>query len=93
MIFANGNNLVLVGNLVRRALLCSMDAKVERPELRTFNIDAKNMARANRARLIVATLTILRAAKWLAGLAERETANGPAKPAVPVPVKSRPAER
>jgi hypothetical protein len=61
VIFANGNNLVLVGDLVRRALLCSMDAKVERPELRTFNIDAKNMARANRARLVVAALTILRA--------------------------------
>jgi hypothetical protein len=33
------------------------------------------------------------AAKRLARLAERETANGAAKSAAPVPVKSKPAER
>jgi hypothetical protein len=57
----NGNNLTLVGDLVRRALLCSMDAGCERPELRRFSVNAEDMARDNRARLVVAALTILRA--------------------------------
>ena len=35
-IFATGNNIRLKGDMVRRALICSLDARIERPELRTF---------------------------------------------------------
>jgi putative DNA primase/helicase len=60
-IFANGNNLVIVGDLVRRALMSTMDAKCEQPELRTFNVNIIEVARAKRGELVVAGLTILRA--------------------------------
>jgi hypothetical protein len=59
--FATGNNLVIAGDLTRRALLCRMDAKVERPELRTFDHDALKDAQANRGELVIAALTVLRA--------------------------------
>ena len=36
MIFATGNNLTLVGDLCRRAIVCRLDAGTERPELRRF---------------------------------------------------------
>ena len=41
--------------------MCSLDAKCERPELRTFNVDAIKTARGNRGRLVIAALTVLRA--------------------------------
>jgi hypothetical protein len=44
-----------------RCLLCSLDAKVERPELRKFNIDVIEETQAKRGELVVAALTILRA--------------------------------
>jgi hypothetical protein len=60
-IFATGNNLTIAGDLVRRALLCSMDAGVERPELRVFNVNAIEIAQTRRGELVVAALTVLRA--------------------------------
>ena len=36
---ATGNNLVLVGDMTRRALLCRLDPERERPELRRFDSD------------------------------------------------------
>jgi hypothetical protein len=60
-IFATGNNLIIAGDLTRRALMCSMDAQCERPELRTFEHDALKDAQANRGKLVIAALTILRA--------------------------------
>jgi putative DNA primase/helicase len=35
-IFGNGNNFQLVGDMLRRVILCSFDANLERPELRQF---------------------------------------------------------
>jgi putative DNA primase/helicase len=61
LILATGNNLVLAGDLVRRALLCAMDARCERPELRTFNINAVELAKQRRGVLVTAALTVLRA--------------------------------
>jgi hypothetical protein len=61
MIFCTGNNLTIGGDLVRRALLCSMDAGVERPELRVFNVNAIEVAQARRGEFVVAALTVLRA--------------------------------
>ena len=34
--FATGNNLMLYGDMLRRGLIGHLDARVERPELRTF---------------------------------------------------------
>jgi hypothetical protein len=61
--FATGNNLLIAGDLTRRCLLGSLDAKVERPELRSFTVDVVEEAYAQRGELVVAALTILRA--WL----------------------------
>ena len=57
-----GNNLSFRGDLSSRALLCRIDAKVEAPESRTFQIPhLQRYLEHNREELIVAALTILRA--------------------------------
>ncbi len=58
---ATGNNLVLVGDLTRRAILCRLDPKVERPETRVFEWEPVSVAKARRTDLVVAALTLLRA--------------------------------
>jgi hypothetical protein len=60
-IFATGNNLMIVGDLTRRTLLCSLDAGCERPELRHFDTNALASVRSERGRLVAAGLTLLRA--------------------------------
>jgi hypothetical protein len=60
-ITATGNNLVLVGDLTRRALLCRIDPKVECPENRVFHFEPVARARADRGAYVAAVLTILRA--------------------------------
>jgi putative DNA primase/helicase len=58
---ATGNNLVIASDLCRRTLLCRLDAKMERPETRSFKQDALETVRNKRAKLVVAALTVLRA--------------------------------
>jgi putative DNA primase/helicase len=58
---ATGNNLVISGDLTRRAILCTIDPKMERPETRVFDRDPIAEAKARRGELVVAALTILRA--------------------------------
>jgi hypothetical protein len=60
-LFATGNNLEIAGDLIRRCLLCSMDAKIERPELRIFAVNAIQQTYRQRGELVTAALTILRA--------------------------------
>lgn len=60
-ITANGNNLAIAADLTRRTMLCSMDAKLERPEQRAFKANPLAMVKANRAKYVSAALTILRA--------------------------------
>jgi hypothetical protein len=60
-IFATGNNLTIAGDLTRRALICSLDAHCERPELRRFDSNIIDTARLGRARFVTAALTVLRA--------------------------------
>src|SRR5262245_25502757 len=60
-IFATGNNVRVVGDLVRRALSCNLDAKVERPELREFAFDPIARVHADRGAYIAAAITIARA--------------------------------
>ena len=59
--FATGNNLVIADDLTRRTLRCALDAKCERPELRKFEGSIMETTRANRASLVTAALTVLRA--------------------------------
>ena len=60
-LFATGNNLRLVGDVVRRSLLGSMDAKVERPEMRAFSTKPIDTVMADRGKYIAAALIIVRA--------------------------------
>lgn len=59
--FATGNNLVVIGDMTRRALLCSLDPRCERPELRQFEVEPLGYVSANRTRLVASALTVLRA--------------------------------
>jgi hypothetical protein len=62
LVCATGNNLVIAGDLTRRSLLCCLDPAVERPELRQFrDLDPVLRVKADRARYVVAGLTVLRA--------------------------------
>jgi len=58
---ANGNGLVIKGDLTRRTLRSRIDAKIEQPEIRAFAFDPVEKAMKNRPALVVAALTILRA--------------------------------
>ncbi len=58
---ATGNNLALIGDMTRRAVVCRLDPKHERPELRRFHTNPVTMVKAERGRYLVAALTVLRA--------------------------------
>jgi putative DNA primase/helicase len=60
-VFATGNNILIVGDMVRRIILCSLDAQMERPELRTFSTKPHEMILNDRGKYIAAALTIARA--------------------------------
>lgn len=59
--FATGNNLNLVGDMTRRAIVASLDSRLERPELRKFTGTPVAEVLADRGRFIAAALTICRA--------------------------------
>jgi len=59
--FANGNNIVVAADLVRRTIQCRLDANVERPELRRFERDPLARLLARRGRYVRAVLTLARA--------------------------------
>ncbi len=61
MYYSNGNNLTLAGDLTRRAVLCRLDPRCERPELREFDRDPVELVRQDRPVYVTAALTILRA--------------------------------
>ena len=48
---ATGNNLALLGDMTRRSLLCRLDPKCERPELRRFDAEPVAAAKADRGAL------------------------------------------
>ena len=60
-ICSTGNNLTLVGDVTRRALLCALDPKHERPETRVFNRDPIEATKSGRPQYVAAALTLLRA--------------------------------
>jgi putative DNA primase/helicase len=59
--FANGNNVTVTDDLVRRTICCALDANVENPECRSFRGDPLAAVRRNRGAYIAACLTIARA--------------------------------
>lgn len=60
-VYTTGNNLVIVGDLVRRVINAWLDAEAERPELRQFKADPVAKVMNNRGVYIAAALTICRA--------------------------------
>ena len=60
-LLATGNGLRVRGDMVRRTLLCTLDANMERPELRTFAFDPVRAVIEDRGRYVAAALTIVRA--------------------------------
>jgi putative DNA primase/helicase len=60
-LFATGNNIYLKGDMVRRAIVCSLDANSERPELRRFEHDPVATVLLDRGKFVAAALTIARA--------------------------------
>lgn len=61
LVTATGNNLTLIGDMTRRAVLCRLDPNCERPELRRFSSDPVATLLADRTPYLVAALTVLRA--------------------------------
>jgi hypothetical protein len=59
--FVNGNNIVVVGELVRRTLTARLDAKSEYPERRTFRHRPVDEVAADRGKYLAAVFTIFRA--------------------------------
>ena len=60
-VFATGNNVAFKGDMVRRGLVCNLEALVERPERREFKKDALDHAASHRGAYVAAALTIIRA--------------------------------
>ena len=75
LVTMTGNNLQLVGDMTRRALLCTLDPKEERPELREFDFDPVERAKEQRGVLVAAALTVLRA-YFVAGRPQQTTQLG-----------------
>jgi putative DNA primase/helicase len=82
-VFANGNNLTLVGDMTRRAVVCTIDSGMERPELRVFDRDPLAMVRANRNKYVIAALTVLRGF-YAAGCPVQLTQEAKPKPITPL---------
>jgi hypothetical protein len=57
--FATGNNLVLVGDLTTRAVVCALDPGCERPEERIFDVNLHEEVPKRRVELVLAALTIV----------------------------------
>ena len=66
VIFGTGNNLVLTGDTARRVIVCRLESPLENPENRSGfqHPNLLHWVSENRARLVCAALTILRA--WIA---------------------------
>lgn len=60
-IIATGNNLVIRGDLVRRAVVCRLDARSERPELRSIDQDLLAETHARRPELVAAVQSVVAA--------------------------------
>lgn len=60
-LFASGNNIVLRGDITRRAILVNLDAHMVDPEQRVFKRNPMEMVRQNRGHYAACALTIVKA--------------------------------
>jgi putative DNA primase/helicase len=60
-LFATGNNVAFKGDMVRRGLLCALEALEARPELHEYQHDVLARIHAERGKYVAATLTVVRA--------------------------------
>ena len=60
-VLANGNNLTIAADVVRRVIQIVLDADLESPETRTFTYDPVASVLADRGHFVAAVLTIARA--------------------------------
>src|SRR5580704_770630 len=60
-VFANGNNVVVADDMVRRTLCITLDANMENPEDREFEANPLGTVQADRGKYVGACLTIGRA--------------------------------
>lgn len=60
-IFANGNNVSVAADLVRRTLLCTLDANMEDPQNQVFSHNPLKTLAADRGKYVAACLVIARA--------------------------------
>ena len=60
-VLANGNNLTVSADTVRRTIQCTLDAKMESPETREFSADPVRAVLKDRGKYVAAILTITRA--------------------------------
>ena len=60
-VYATGNNITFKDDMLRRGLVCNLEALDERPELRRFNRNVLKQAAGNRATYVAAGLTVMRA--------------------------------
>ena len=56
LMLASGNNLTFKGDMITRALLCKLDAGIEKPEIRRFDVDLKTEIPKRRPELVAAGL-------------------------------------
>ncbi|MBM3495189.1 MAG: hypothetical protein FJX72_12840 [Armatimonadetes bacterium] len=56
-----GNNIVFVGDITTRVVVCDLDPRCERPEERKFDVNLHKHVPEHRGELVVAGLTVLRA--------------------------------
>jgi hypothetical protein len=60
-VLANGNNIKVVGELVRRTMSCRLDTKMEHPEEKEYTNDPLAMIQRDRGGYLAAIFTIVRA--------------------------------
>lgn len=72
VMFANGNNFAVKGEMHRRTLIARIDPQDEHPERRHFEFNPLTLYRQDRPRYVLAGLTVLRA-HMLAGLPGRRS--------------------
>jgi hypothetical protein len=61
LILVTGNNLRVRGDVAHRSIVCKLDARMANPDERPFDFDPVDEVRRDRAALVMAALTVLRA--------------------------------
>ncbi|MFM0089021.1 hypothetical protein PQR46_19100 [Paraburkholderia sediminicola] len=60
VVLLTGNNMVLAGDMARRVIVCRIDANIETPFGRSFDVDPLSYCRSHRIEMMVAALTLIR---------------------------------